>query len=606
MKRNILYQILFFIILTCVLNVSAQNDLLDAAKDKAVAALIDRFDEGNGVLYVYRDFSLSLNHFTQKAKMFGRIENAVHDMDENWQEDLRSGQSAIRCEMDVPIDDWGGWLFLNGYLPAGETEPHLSDGLNPDQGIDLTGAAELRFYAKGEMGGEKVEFFTAGFGYNGDTGFPTVPYPDSARKRSLGYVTLTKDWQEYIIDLRGADMSSISCGFGFALSTGESGTGNKVFYLDEIRFVPEGYTGWTEGPSLLRSYDTENIYIRNAAYTYDNALAAMAFISDDEPEAAKKILDGFVYAVEHDRYRPDRIRNAYMAGPVEPSNGWENGINLPGWWDQEANAWYEDRYQTGSNTGNTSYAALALLQYDALYDNEKYREIARLLMDRILAENTDGWYGFTGGYDGWPEADVVYDFTYKSIEHNIDAYAVFRRLFDLTGDRKYADAAESALQLIRAMYDPDEKYFYTGTGDDGRTPNTSLVVLDGMVWNQLALQDEFEPYLDVLETVDSMRTAEGGYPFSQGNGNGGWWPEGTAFTALMYRLLGDEARANESLNALRDIQTDRGMIPASTVEQLPTGLDLFDGSSWNYSNDPHVAPTAWFVMAVNGFNPYTF
>lgn len=131
---------------------------------------------------------------------------------------------------------------------------------------------------------------------------------------------------------------------------------------------------------------------------------------------------------------------------------------------------------------------MALLQYDALYGNEKYREIARLLMDRILAENTDGWYGFTGGYDGWPEKD----------------------------------------------------------------------------------------------------------------------PEGTAFTALMYRLLGDEVQAVESLNALRNIQTYRGMIPASTVEQLPTGLDLFDGSSWNYSNDPHVAPTAWFVMAVNGFNPYTF
>ena len=82
MRRKNLYPILFFIILTCVLNVSAQNDLLDTAKDKAVAALIDRFDEGNGVIYVYRDFSISLNHFTQKAKMFGRTENAVHDMED--------------------------------------------------------------------------------------------------------------------------------------------------------------------------------------------------------------------------------------------------------------------------------------------------------------------------------------------------------------------------------------------------------------------------------------------------------------------------------------------------------------------------------------------
>ena len=111
MRRNILYLILFFIILTCVPTVSAQDDLLAVAKDMAAAALIDRFDEGNGVIYVYRDFSFSLNHFTQKAKMFGRIENAVHDMDENWKDDVRSGQNAIRCEVDVPSGDWGGWLF---------------------------------------------------------------------------------------------------------------------------------------------------------------------------------------------------------------------------------------------------------------------------------------------------------------------------------------------------------------------------------------------------------------------------------------------------------------------------------------------------------------
>ena len=71
MRRNILYLILFFIILTCVPTVSAQDDLLAVAKDMAAAALIDRFDEGNGVIYVYRDFSFSLNHFTQKRKCSG-------------------------------------------------------------------------------------------------------------------------------------------------------------------------------------------------------------------------------------------------------------------------------------------------------------------------------------------------------------------------------------------------------------------------------------------------------------------------------------------------------------------------------------------------------
>ena len=590
-----------------ILPASAQEEGdINPAKDLAVNALLDRFDEGDGVIYVYRDFSLSLNHFTQKAKMVGFYGENLKDMDENWKEDVKSGRTAIRCEMDVFTDDWGGWMFLNGYLPEGEANPHINDGQTDGQGIDLSGAAELRFFAKGEKGGEKVEFFTAGFGYYGDSSDTMVPYPDSAKKHSLGYVTLTNDWKEYVIDLRDADMSYIICGFGFVLSSQYSNKGNNVFYLDEIRFVPEGYSHWTDGLSLLRSYDTDNIFILNAAYTYDNALAAMAFLSEGRADAAAKILDGFVYAVNHDRYKPDRIRNAYMGGPIEPYTGWEHGINIPGWWNQEAESWYEDRYQTGSNTGNTAYAALALLQYDRLYGNETYRETARILMDRILEENTDGWYGFTAGYDGWPEADVVYEFTYKSIEHNIDAYAAFTRLYELTGEQKYSDAADSALRFIYEMYDPDEKYFHTGTDNDGITHNKGVIALDTIVWNQLALGEKFEPYQESLETVSAMRTADGGYPFSMGNDNGGWWPEGTAFTALMYHLLGEEETAAVSMNALINVQLKNGLFPAATVDEMPTGFFLFTGESWNYEADAHVAPTAWFIMAANGFNPYAF
>lgn len=159
--------------------------------------------------------------------------------------------------------------------------------------------------------------------------------------------------------------------------------------------------------------------------------------------------------MNHDRYKPDHIHNAYMTGPIEPYTGLENGINMPGWWDRKAGSWY----QTGSNTGNAVYAALALLQYDRLCGNENYRETAKILIDRILNENADGWYGFTAGYDGWPEADVIYKFTYKSIVHNIDAWAAFSRLYDLTGEQKYAEAAESALQFIHEMYNPEKKIF---------------------------------------------------------------------------------------------------------------------------------------------------
>ena len=589
--------------------VAAEADIYEKyrpAADLARGAMEQLFSDESHYVYVYKDFGDTENHFTQKAKMFGRDDFLVKDMNENWTDNPWRGSSCIRCEQTTLLGDWGGWLFLNGFLPEGSSEPQLNDGSAEGQGLDLSSATELRFYARGEEGGEAVEFFTCGFGYKSETGERTVPYPDSSQKLSLGTIELTTDWQEYRLDLTaGYNLSYIVCGFGYVLSGGEAGEKENVFYLDDIAFSGDFESG---GHYMLRSYDTDNIYIKNAAFSYDNALAAMAFISDGEPEKAQKLLDSFVYAVENDRYLPGRVRNAYASGDITAFPGWNDAARLPGWYDNKTGEWYEDRYQTGSNVGNTSYVALALLQYDALYGNEKYVETAKALMDWVIENCSDSGYGFTGGYDGWPEGgnETTYPFTYKSIEHNIDAYAAFRRLFVKTGDERYKEAAASAFALIASMYDEEKGLFYTGTRDDGVTPSKDNTVLDAQVWAWLALQDRFEPYMDALKIVDKMETKEGGYPFCAANVNGGWWAEGTAYTALMYRLLGDEQKADSALEALEKIQLESGLFPAATVDNLSTGFGLFDGSPWEYSTAPHLAPTAWFVMAVNGFNPYTF
>ena len=98
----------------------------------------------------------------------------------------------------------------------------------------------------------------------------------------------------------------------------------------------------------------------------------------------------------------------------------------------------------------------------------------------------------------------------------------------------------------------------------------------------------------------------GGYPFCLTNANGGWWAEGTAYTALMYRLRGDEGKALSALAALESIQKENGLFPAATTEHLSTGFGLFDGTPWEYGTADHLAPTAWFIMAIQGFNPYVF
>ena len=605
MKMFIAILTVLCLLLPLAAGADADYEAFRTSADRSLAALEEALDEQRASVYVYRESGDSQNHFTQKAKIWGFDETAFEDLDENWQDNPAVGRSCIRCAQTVHFNDWGGWMFLNGWLPEGETVPRLNDGSAEGQGLDLTGTYSLTFMARGEEGGERVEFFTCGFGRD-QWGNPVVQYPDTAKKKSLGYVVLTRQWREYTIDLRGQDMRSVACGFGYVLSGAESGFGERVFYLDEIRFRGD-YTGRPCFP-LLRSYDTGNIYIHNAAFSYDNALAAMAFLSAGRREEAEEILNAFVYAVESDRYQPGRVRNAYASADIISFPGWDEAARLPGWYDAEKGQWLEDRYQTGSNVGNTSYVALALLQYDAMYGSEKYLGPARQLMDWVIGTCTDGGDGFTAGYDGWPEAgpDTTYLFTYKSIEHNIDAYAACRQLYARTGEQRYADAADSAFRLICSLYDKEGGYFCTGTGDDGETASKGNIVLDAQVWNCMALGAAFTDYEDSLETVESMQTPEGGYPFCASNRNGGWWAEGTAYTALMYRLRGEKEAAVIALKALVSIQLDTGLFPAATVPNLDTGFELFDGSPWEYGDAPHIAPTAWYVMAVNGFNPYVF
>ena len=577
------------------------------AAGKAVQALKNMLEEERQNIYVYRDFGDTENHYTQKALMAGMDESMVHDMNENWQEGSYSGSSCIRCEQITREGDWGGWLFLNGYLPEGSNVPELNDGTVDGQGLDLSGAQRLTFYARGDKGGEQVEFFTCGFGYNSEWNVPVVEFPDSSTKRSTGIVTLTREWTQFSIDLNSADLSSIVCGFGYVLKGNALGNGEKVFYLDEIRFEGDFSSG-TDRHFLLRSYDTDNIYIQNAAFSYDNALTAMAFLSAGYKEEAEMILDAFVYAVENDRYQAGRVRNAYAAGDISAFNGWGGTARLPGWYDRINKEWYEDRYQTGSNVGNTSYVALSLLQYDALYGNVRYLNTARALMDWVIDSCSGEGDGFTAGYDGWPEggSDVTYIFTYKSIEHNIDAYAAFRQLYNRTNEQKYQDAADSALRFVQSMYDEEKCLFYTGTLDDGVTASMKNTVLDAQVWACLALGEQFSPYEASLNIVEEMKTEEGGYPFCLANVNGGWWAEGTAYTALMYRLRGDDEKALSALKTMTSIQRESGLFPAATVENLSTGFGLFDGSPWEYGTANHLAPTSWFIMAVQGVNPYVF
>lgn len=135
-------------------------------------------------------------------------------MDDGCATNPHSSNTCLRVEYTAS-GDWAGVVWQD---PA-------NDWGDQPGGWNLTGAKKLKFWARGEKGGETVTFK---FGLLGSD----KKHFDSASGDS-GPVKLTKEWQEYSIDLAGKDLTRIKTGFVWTLAGQGSPT---VFFLDDIRF----------------------------------------------------------------------------------------------------------------------------------------------------------------------------------------------------------------------------------------------------------------------------------------------------------------------------------------------------------------------------------
>lgn len=106
-------------------------------------------------------------------------------------------------------------------------DPANNWGTVKGAGYNLTGATKVKFMARGEKGGESIEFKAGGI---------SGEFPDTF-KADAPIVTLTAEWQEYEIDLAEHDLSSVIGGFCFALAKDKNPEG-CIFYLDSIRYEP--------------------------------------------------------------------------------------------------------------------------------------------------------------------------------------------------------------------------------------------------------------------------------------------------------------------------------------------------------------------------------
>lgn len=358
--------------------------------------------------------------------------------------------------------------------------------------------------------------------------------------------------------------------------------------------------------SLLVSFDTTNSpkdfeqTMSDTAFTYDNAVAALAFITLGDQQRAKQVIDAIIYAQNNDRfYKDGRIRNAYRGKQLISNDGI---VQLPGWFDTQENRWVEDEFQVSTHTGNVAWAMLALLGYYETYGGSSYLSATEKMGEWIEKNCRDsrGAGGYLGGFSGWePNPNIL---KYKATEHNIDLYVAFQRLYLITNKLLWQERANTAKKFVLSMWDEGEGKFWTGTNLDGVTVNKNNIPLDIQAWASLALRDEGKPYWRALSYAQQHHSVGDGFDFNQDRDR--IWYEGTAQMAVAYHYTNQIDKSRTLISVILAAQDASGGIPAVNQDGLTTGFSLPNGEPWLYFNRLHVGATAWTVLAQKGVNPF--
>jgi len=187
--------------------------------------------------------------------------------------------------------------------------------------------------------------------------------------------------------------------------------------------------------------------IASWAFTYDQALMIQVFTNLDDHDRAKKLLDFFAYQAQRE----------------------------DGWF---LNAYYAD---TGSpaefvlHCGPNIWLGIAIIQHSRKTGDRHYMPIAEEIAANIIKlQQADSDCGIRGG----PQM------SWYSTEHNLDAYAFFKMLSEVTGKEKYVRAAEDTLSwLVRNTYGRDDLPVKRGKGD-------STIATDTYAWSIAAIGPE--------------------------------------------------------------------------------------------------------------------
>ncbi|MFH0912823.1 MAG: PilZ domain-containing protein [Candidatus Omnitrophota bacterium] len=197
---------------------------------------------------------------------------------------------------------------------------------------------------------------------------------------------------------------------------------------------------------LIMSFEGDGD-IANWAFIYDQSLVAQAYTYFSDFDRARQILDFFAKKAK----RQERsFYNAYYANDGSPA-------------------------EIVVHSGPNIWLGIAVLQYTKKSQDSSYLHIAEeIALDVIDLQNQDK----EGGLRGGPGV------SWYATEHNLDAYAFFKMLYQTTGKERYIEAGDKILNwLTKHTYDRLDIPIKRGKGD-------STIATDTYAWSIAAVGPE--------------------------------------------------------------------------------------------------------------------
>lgn len=292
----------------------------------------------------------------------------------------------------------------------------------------------------------------------------------------------------------------------------------------------------------LTVYDPAGTEAEEADFVYDNAVAALALLADNSKN--KNHSDSDL------RLILDSLAAMADDGTI---------------------------FTEKAGTGSLAAASVALMQYDRAKTSFSYARAAQKILDRVLESCSNAAGGFSHNSASGS----------RNTADNIWLHAAFKLLADKTGSSRYEDAARSAEKAVLSMRMPDGTAYLAGDGADAGFLSTDLQALAAIVMNDRS----------GITRASELRRDDGGFPPDSKTADG-FSTESTLLMALAFRSLGMEEEAAQALSAVYCYQLDNGSMPGANTASFS------DGQGRVYRNLPKTSAAAWYVMAVEGYNPF--